>query len=151
MNRSNSQNIEVMEIYMLKQFSKFTLIGISNTLINFLVYNGILWLVRKLHIFPNADYLIAQIISFTLSVFWSFCMSRKFVFNSKEEKAIPWYQALIKMFLSYSFTGIVLNSILSIIWVNVFGISKELLTLINDIIAAPINFILIKFWTFKKG
>ena len=136
---------------MLKQFSKFTLIGISNTLINFLVYNGILWLVRKLHIFPNADYLIAQIIGFTLSVFWSFCMNRNFVFYSKEEKAIPWYQALIKMFLSYSFTGIVLNSILSIIWVNVFGISKELLTLINDIIAAPINFILIKFWTFKKG
>ena len=136
---------------MLKQFSKFTLIGISNTLINFLVYNGILWLARKLHIFPNADYLIAQIIGFTLSVCWSFCMNRKFVFNSKEEKAIPWYQALIKMFLSYSFTGIVLNSILSIIWVNVFGISKELLTLINDIIAAPTNFILIKFWTFKKG
>ena len=135
---------------MLKQFSKFTLIGISSTLINFLVYNDVLWCARKLQLFPNLDYLIAQVIGFTVSVFWSFCMNSKFVFNSKDEKAIPWYQALIKMYLSYGFTGIVLNSILSVVWVNVFGVSKEVLTLINDIIAAPVNFLLIKFWSFKK-
>ena len=135
---------------MLKQFSKFTLIGISSTLINFLVYNGILWCARKLQLFPNLDYLIAQVIGFAVSVFWSFCMNSKFVFNSKDEKAIPWYQALVKVYLSYGFTGIVLNSILSIVWVNIFGISKEVLTLINDLIAAPVNFLLIKFWSFKK-
>ena len=135
---------------MLKQFSKFTLIGISSTLINFLVYNGVLWCAGKLQLFPNLDYLIAQVIGFAVSVFWSFCMNSKFVFNSKDEKAIPWYQALIKMYLSYGFTGIVLNSMLSVVWVNVFGVSKEVLTLINDIIAAPVNFLLIKFWSFKK-
>ena len=140
-----------MENHMLKQFTKFTLIGISNTLINFLVYNGILWWARELHLFLNVDYLIAQVVGFAISVFWSFCMNSKFVFNSKEEKAVPWYQALVKVYLSYGFTGIVLNSILSIIWVNIFGISKEVLTLINDMIAAPVNFLLIKFWSFKNS
>ena len=135
---------------MLKQFTKFTLIGISNTLINFLVYNGFLWLARELHLFHNVDYLIAQLAGFTVSVFWSYCMNLKFVFNSKEEKAIPWYQSLGKMYLSYCFTGIILNSILSIVWVNILGISKEVITIINDIIGAPVNFLLIKFWSFKK-
>ena len=135
---------------MLKQFTKFTLIGISNTLINFLVYNGILWWARELHLFLNVDYLIAQVVGFAISVFWSFCMNSKFVFNSKEEKAVPWYQALVKVYLSYGFTGIVLNSILSIIWVNIFGISKEVLTLINDIIAAPVKFFINKVLVFQK-
>ena len=139
-----------MEMRMLKQFSKFTLIGISSTLINFLAYNGILLLEGELRVFPDIDYLIALIIGFIVSVFWSFCLNSKFVFNSKEEKAIPWYRVLFKMYLSYGFTGIVLNSILSIVWVSVFGISKELITIINDIIAGPVNFLLTKFWSFKK-
>ena len=135
---------------MLKQFFKFLLIGTSNTLINFLVYNGVLWLEKQLHLFPNIDYLIAQFIGFTVSVFWSFCLNGKFVFNSEEEKAVPRYQALIKMYLSYSFTGIFLNSILSFVWVDILGVSKEVITLINDVISSPINFLLIKYWSFQK-
>ena len=135
---------------MLRQFLKFILIGSSSSLVNFLVYNGMLCCAGELHLFAKIDYLIAQIIGFAVSVFWSFYLSRKFVFTSQEEKAVPWYQALVKMYLSYGFTGFCLNSILSILWVNVFGIPKEVLTLINDMIAFPLNFLLIKFWSFKS-
>ena len=133
---------------MLKQFSKFLLIGVSNTLINFLAYNGSLLLLRNIEIIARVDFLIAQIIGFILSVFWSFLLNRKFVFNTPEERAIPWYKALLKMYAAYAFTGIGLNSVLSLVWVNIFGIPKEFVSLLNDAVGLPVNFFLNKFWAF---
>ena len=112
---------------MLRQFLKFILIGSSSSLVNFLVYNGMLCCAGELHLFAKIDYLIAQIIGFVVSVFWSFYLSRKFVFTSQEEKAVPWHQALVKMYLSYGFTGFCLNSILSIIWVRFSSLMEKFL------------------------
>ena len=53
------------------------------------------------------------------------------------------------MYLAYSFTGVGLNSILSLGWEYVFGIPKEFFTLINDVIGLPANFLLNKFWSFR--
>ena len=135
---------------MIKQFLVFTLIGVSNTVVNFVVYNAILLAFSRLELFSNTDYLIALIGGFVVSVFWSFCMNRKFVFNSEEERSIPWYKALSKMYIAYGFTGIGLNSLLSIVWVSIFGLPKEILTVINDAIGLPLNFLINKFWSFRK-
>ena len=121
----------------------------SNTLVNFLVYNATLQFLENFEELANADFLVAQFFGFVVSVFWSFCMNRKFVFISPEERAVPWHKALIKMYLAYSFTGVGLNSILSLGWEYVFGIPKEFFTLINDVIGLPANFLLNKFWSFR--
>ena len=135
---------------MIKQFIKFALIGVSNSAVNFTVYNTVLFLLRRMELLAEVDFLIAQVFGFAISVIWSFCMNRRFVFNSEEERAIPWYKALMKMYMAYGVTGIGLNSILSMIWVRVFGIPKEILSLINDGIGLPINFLLNKFWSFRQ-
>lgn len=135
---------------MIKQFLKFTLVGISNGAVNFLVYNAVLLGLQALEFSPKADYLVALAAGFVLSVLWAYVMSRKFVFNSEEEKAIAWYKVLAKMYIVYSITGIGLNSALSILWVQVFDIPKEVLTIINDIVCFPVTFLLNKFWSFKK-
>ena len=135
---------------MVRQFLKFGMIGISNSFVNFCVYNGCLLILKTVGLSFQFDYLIAQWIGFFLSVLWSFVLNRKFVFNSEAERAVPWQKALVRMYLSYGFTGLGLNSILSTIWIYVFGIPKELVSLINDIIAFPVNFLLNKFWSFGK-
>lgn len=135
---------------MLKQFLKFSLVGLSNAAVNFLVYNLTLWLLHLLSCPPEYDYLPAQLIGFAVSVLWAFCMSRKFVFTSREERSVVWYKALLKMYLAYGFTGVMLNSALSLLWIRWLHLPKQILPLLNDTVGFPVNFLLIKFWSFRN-
>ena len=94
--------------------------------------------------------MIAQVIAFVLSVLWSFYWNRKYVFNSEDGEAVSWYKALIKTYISYAFTGLFLNTVLSVLWVQILGISKMIAPIVNLLISVPLNFIMNKFWAFKK-
>ena len=59
-------------------------------------------------------------------------------------------KALLKTYISYGVTGIVLNNILSFLWIDVLGISKLIAPMINLIFSVPINFLLNKYWAFKN-
>ena len=52
--------------------------------------------------------------------------------------------------MSYAFTGLFLNSVLSILWVEIVGLPKLIAPIINLLVSVPINFLLNKFWTFKQ-
>ena len=136
---------------MVKQAIKFSLVGFSSGVVNFLVYNGILAALRALRLLPQKDYLVALVAGFVLSVLWAFCLSRKFVFTSPEEQAVPWYRALIKMYAVYAITGLGLSSLLALLWVNVLHIPKEVVTILNDLAGFPVTFLLNKFWAFRKS
>ena len=131
------------------QFVKFAFIGVTNTIISYFIYLVVLLLFQKYSIFLKTDYLIAQIIAFALSVLWSFYWNNKFVFVSEKERKRSWWRSLLKTYISYSFTGLFLNSVLLILWVRVFGISEFIAPIINLLISVPLNFILNKFWAFK--
>ena len=131
------------------QFIKFGIIGLSNTVISYVIYVCVLLFLQRNQYFPNTDYLVGQFIGFIISVLWSFYWNRKYVFDADSE-AVPWLQALIKTYISYAFTGIFLNSILSVLWVEWFGIPKIIAPIINLLVSVPLNFILNKFWAFKK-
>lgn len=131
---------------MVKQFLKFILVGIVSAFVNFLVYNLTL---LGLDIFAwQYSYLVAQLVGFYISVLATFLLSRRFVFNSSEERSVPWIKALLKMYLVYSFTGVVINSLLSIFWVQVLEIPREAVSILNDACAGPVNFLLNKVWAF---
>lgn len=57
---------------------------------------------------------------------------------------------LLRSYLSYGFTGLILSEILLYVWVDKIGISEYVAPIINMIICLPVNFILNKFWTFHK-
>lgn len=135
---------------MVRQFLKFTLIGLSNGAVNCIVYNLALLALRNWGLWAEVDFLVALAAGFVISVLWSFWLNRKFVFNSVEEQAVPWYRALWKLYVTYAFTGLGLSSLLSLLWVRVFGIPREILSVINDVICFPVTFLISKFWTFKK-
>lgn len=131
------------------QFVKFGIVGLSNTIIAYIIYGGMLFLFERIGWFSDVDYLIASFFSFVLSVLWSFYWNSKKVFVVKEGEERKVLPALIKTFISYSFSGLILGNILLIIWVRVFSISKYIAPLINLIVTIPMNFIINKFWAFK--
>ena len=132
------------------QFVKFGIIGLSNTVVSYVLYLGTLFLLQRFHLFPKTDYLIGNVVGFVLSVLWSFYWNRKFVFHAEEGKTIPWAQALLKTYISYAFTGLFLNSVLSVLWVEAIGISKVIAPIFNLIISVPLNFVMNKFWAFRS-
>ena len=134
----------------LTQVVKFGIVGLSNTVISYLIYVSALIILEKNNIFPTIDYLIAQFLGFVLSVLWSFYWNNKYVFSQDEQSERNLLHALFKTYISYAFTGLFLSSVLSALWVEVFHISKLIAPIINLVVSVPLNFVLNKFWAFKK-
>ncbi len=133
------------------QFIKFGIVGVSNTIISYLLYTGSLLAFRGMGVFSKGDYFIAQIISFILSVLWSFYWNNKMVFTLENGAKRNMWKALLKTYVSYSFTGLFLNSILIVLWVEVCHMSEFIAPIINLLVSVPINFLINKFWAFKSN
>jgi len=131
------------------QFIKFGIVGVSNTLIFYIMYVVSLLFFQKLNWFGTVDYLIAQAIAFVLSVLWSFYWNNKTVFKTEEGQQRNLWKALLKTYVSYSFTGLFLSSALLALWVDILYVSEFVAPIINLLISVPLNFLINKFWTFK--
>lgn len=131
------------------QFIKFGIVGVSNTVLAYVLYVLSLLVLQQAKLFPKIDYLIAQIVAFILSVLWSFYWNNKYVFVTEQGKSRNLIKTLLKTYVSYSFTGLFLNSILLVLWVKIIGISEFVAPIINLLISVPLNFIINKFWAFK--
>lgn len=145
MMKSNEQMKNIMI-----QFMKFGLVGVSNTVISYVTYVFFLFLFESKQWFLKSDYLIAQMAGFIISVLWSFYWNNKYVFKTEEGECRFWIRALVKTYISYAFTGLFLNSILSFIWVEMLGISKMIAPIINLVVSVPLNFLINKFWAFRN-
>lgn len=131
------------------QFIKFGIVGVSNTIISYVIYIGSLSFLNKLSNF-KFNYLISSLLSFVLSVLWSFYWNNKYVFLDSNDKKRSLWKTLIKTYISYSFTGLFLNNILLILWVEVLHVSQSIAPLVNLIISVPLNFVINKFWAYKQ-
>ena len=131
----------------LVQFIKFGIIGVSNTVISYVLNAATLLILKPYEV--SWDYIAGNIISFVLSVLWSFYWNNKYVFTAGEDEQRSTIKALMKTYVSYGFTGIVLNNILSYLWIEKLGISKYIAPLFNLLLSVPLNFIINKFWAFR--
>ena len=129
------------------QIFLFALVGFSSALVNMGIYNLVLWALQKLGWLAGYDYLVALFFGFFISVAWAFLLNRRFVFRTP---GAPWKESLIRVYITYSITGIGLSSLLSLLWVHVFSIPKEVVTILNDMLCFPVNFLLNKYWSFRK-
>ena len=129
------------------QVALFAVVGFSSALVNLGIYNLLLWILQSLGLFSGFDFLIAQFFGFVISVAWAFYFNRRYVFRTP---GAPWKESLIKVYIAYSLTGIGLSSLLSLLWVYVLDIPKEVLSILNDVLCFPVNFLLNKYWSFKK-
>lgn len=123
---------------LIKQFIKFGIVGVSNTLLSLAIY--------YILVFINVNYLIANIVAFIISVLNAYYWNNKYVFKSNNNST---FKKLIKVYLSYGVT-FVLGTVLLYVMVDCMGISKYIAPIINLIITIPLNFLLNKLWAFKK-
>ncbi len=123
------------------QFVQFCVVGISNTLISYIIYLIGIWL--------NIHYILASVIGFIVSVTNSFYWNNKYVFKAKENETRSILGAYIKTFISYGITGLVLANILLVIWFEVFNLPEWCGPILNLVITIPLNFLLNKIWAFK--
>ena len=129
------------------QFVKFGIIGLSNTVISYILNVAVLLILSPFSV--SWDFFAGNMVGFLLSVLWSFYWNNRFVFTMQEGQQRSVWKALLKTYLAYGFTGIVLNNILSWLWITKLGISKFIAPVINLIVSVPLNFIINKLWAFR--
>jgi len=127
------------------QFVKFGLVGVSNTFISYFVYLIFLFVLGEKY------YLVGNVVGFFVSVLNSFYWNDKYVFKMKDGENRSKLKSLIKVFLSYAITGLVLSNLLLIVFVQIFNISKVIGPLIVLIITIPLNYVMNKVWAFKDN
>lgn len=125
-----------------KQFIKFGIVGVSNTLISYVIY--------VLLVYLGMHYLAANIIGFIVSVFNAYYWNNRFVFKEQEGEHRIWWKTLIKTFMSYAGTGLVLSNVLLIVLVEWLEMSEIIAPIIILLITVPLNFIMNKYWAFKR-
>ena len=125
------------------QFFKFGMVGVSNTVVSMAIYYLFLWIDEDL-------YLVGSIVGTVVSILNAFIFNELFVFsgNSRDLKSLA--ARLGKTYISYGGTSILSNVLL---WIEVafLSISKVYAPVINLFITIPLNFVINKFWTFKKS
>lgn len=128
-------------IALVKQFIKFGLVGVSNTLVAWACYYLFLWIDEDL-------YMVGSIVGTIVSIANAFFWNDRFVFKGSENDWRSRLKRLGKTYVSYGGTSL-LSTVL--LWLEVqFGVSKVVAPVVNLIITIPLNFIVNKFWTFKK-
>ena len=122
----------------IKQFVKFGIVGITNTIVSLVIYYMFIYINMRL-------YIAGSICGFIVGVLNSYYWNNRFVFKSDYRNHI---KAIVKTFMSYGFTFL-LSTILLIIMVEFLHVSEIFAPLFNLIITVPLNFLLNKFWAFK--
>ena len=125
------------------QFIKFGMVGALNTILSYVITNGCYYV---LHLHEQ----ISNLISFLITVLVSYLLNSRLVFHDEDEKQ-PWYKALAKVYASYALTELVLMGILLFVEERVLGIPHFIATFINLCVTVPLNFVLNKFWAYRKG
>jgi putative flippase GtrA len=121
---------------LLKQFIKFGIIGVSNTLVSLAVYYALVHF--------GMHYLPANVAGFVLGTLNSYYWNNKFVFRRTDGHL----RTIAKMYVCYTFTFL-LSSGLLVLQIEYFDISEYIAPLVNIPITMIINFCINKLWVFK--
>lgn len=124
------------------QFIKFGFVGGINTILSYGIY-------YVLCIIMGLNYLLSQGIAWFITVFISYVLNNMMTFSDggKSEWSI---RNLVKVYISYSVTGLFLATFLSWIWVDLLSINKAFAPIINLFFTIPLNFLLNKYWAYAK-
>jgi len=125
-----------------KQFTKFVIVGLVNTAIDFFIYFS---LTRGTDFFEQ-HLLSANIIAFSIAATNSFFWNKKWTFRDQGKN----YHIQYSKFLIVSIGGLLLSQGIFVIGVHYLKISDIITKLAAVAIVTFWNFALNKLWTFKK-
>lgn len=128
---------------LLRQFIKFGLVGVSNTVVSMAVYYIVLF-------FDPELYMMGSILGTIVSIANAFYWNDKFVFTGNANDWRSKLKRLGKTYVSYGGTSILSNVLL---WVEVtfFSVSRGVAPIVNLFVTIPLNFVINKLWTFRAA
>lgn len=132
----------------LRQFVRFGMVGVTNTLVSYAIYVAVLQGFRIAGVQCAYDYIVASVTAFVLSVLWSYMLNSAFVFK-KQRSFLTVLSEIAKSYISYGLSGLVIANLILYALVDGLGISAYLSFFLVLVVTVPMNFILNKFWTFK--
>lgn len=125
------------------QFIKFSIVGLSNSIIAIIVYNIYIFLIDK-PIFFISSINVGYSLAFLLSVANGYYWSRKYVFSSNGSKT-----EIIKFFTQYVITYFIGLGLINLFCF--FGIHESVAQILQMAITSIINYFGSKFLVFKKA
>lgn len=126
----------------IRQFIKFGIVGISNTLVSLGIYYLFVFINPRLYQFGN-------VVGWIVSVLNAFYWNNKYVFTINTHDAYSTLRRLGKSYLSYGFTFL-LSVLLLHVEVEMLHFSELICPIINLCITIPLNYVLNRFWTFRN-
>ena len=124
------------------QFIKFGIVGLSNTIISLGVYEVCLYL--------GVHYLPADALGLVISVINAYYWNNRVVFGDGQKKPFGHHVRMYFKSLAAYGGAFVLNQLLLVLWVEIVGVPERLAPFINLVITIPLNFLVNKYWTFRK-
>ena len=138
------------------QFIKFGLVGVSNTVVSYVTYSLVYyWILGSAPMVDGIRVQIANVAGFVISVLNAYIWQSKFVFKEQEDgEHRVWWKVLIKTYISYAFSGLLLTSLLLAFWLDILHIEQyvavSLAPFLNMVVTIPINFCINKFWAYRQ-
>ncbi|WP_180272624.1 GtrA family protein [Konateibacter massiliensis] len=126
----------------LMQFVKFGMVGLSNTLLTYVVY--VICVAIGIH------YQVSYFIGYMAGIINAFYWNNKYVFKKQDGEERSLIRAFIKCVMSYA-GGYVCSSALLFLWVAILHLPEYISPLISLLVTIPLNFILNKKWAFKAS
>lgn len=121
-----------------EKFIKFVMVGFGNLFVSLVTY--------YILVSFSINYQIANIGGFITGSINGYIWNKIWVFkNSKRDAA-----SIIKFYLTYLSTWL-LSALLLYIWIEKMKISDKIAPVINVFITTPINYLLNKYWVFKRN
>lgn len=124
----------------IKHFSKFSMVGVLNTIIDFLVFTVFQEVL-------GAGYILSQVTGYSCGVVNSFILNKKWTFgemNSSKKQLYEIIQFIAVNLISLCITLIAMSFMVKNININLY-VSKIIVTVLAQII----NYTLYKFWVFN--
>ena len=125
----------------LKHITRFSLVGIANTLIDFLIFT-------LFHELIGLNFIGSQILGYSFGVANSFVLNKKWTFsttNSNKKTRQELFQFITVNLISLIITLITMNFLVKSLSFNVY-VSKIVVTFVAQIT----NFLAYKLWVFNK-
>lgn len=120
------------------RFIKFGLVGILNTLINWILFI----ILNSLGLY----YIISNIIAYSISTLNSYLWNSKWVFKYSGDNL---KETSLK-FIILNIIGLILNTIILYLLVDIVGLHKLIALIITTGIVMILNYFINKVWVFKK-
>lgn len=120
------------------RFIKFGMVGVLNTLVNWVIF----FILETCGVY----YILANIIAYSLSTIHSYLWNTLWVFKYKDKASTD----TTFKFITLNVVGLLLNTVILYILVDLFNLNKMLGLIITTIIIMFINYAVNKIWVFKR-